>query len=138
MKRRHYALCGTRAKRMQFLRAKRKEEFEMVAVKNPEIRKAVDTLYQLSSDEQIQAEHERRLKAWRDRASQIEGSFLDGKQEGRRDTARKMKAINLPIDQIISVDISEASIFKIAILEFCGKLLVSVSTALIIAPSSPC
>jgi len=94
---------------MQFLRAKRKEEFEMVAVKNPEIRKAVDTLYQLSSDEQIQAEHERRLKAWRDRASQIEGSFLDGKQEGRQEgkrdntieIVRKMKAINLPIDQII-------------------------------------
>jgi len=73
----------------------------MVAVKNPEIRKAVDTLYQLSSDEQIQAEHERRLKAWRDRASQIEGSFLDGKQEGRKDTVRKMKAINLSVDQIV-------------------------------------
>jgi len=106
---------------LQFLRAKRKEEFEMVAVKNPEIRKAVDTLYQLSSDEQIQAEHERRLKAWRDRASQIEGSFLDGKQEGKREgkregiqegkkegkrdtaieIARKMKTDNVSMNQII-------------------------------------
>jgi len=85
----------------------------MVAVKNPEIRKAVDTLYQLSSDEQIQAEHERRLKAWRDRASQIEGSFLDGKQEGRQEgiqqgrrdnaieIARSMKADNVSTNQII-------------------------------------
>ena len=73
----------------------------MVAVKNPEIRKAVDTLYQLSSDEQIQAEHERRLKAWRDRASQIEGSFLDGKQEGKSDIALRMKVDNMPMDQII-------------------------------------
>ncbi|GBU26921.1 hypothetical protein R84B8_00437 [Treponema sp. R8-4-B8] len=90
---------------MQFLRAKRKEEFEMVAVKNPEIRKAVDTLYQLSSDEQVQAEHERRLKAWRDRASQLEGSYLDGIQEGikrsKKDDILRMKADNLPIEQII-------------------------------------
>ncbi|GBU29547.1 hypothetical protein R84B8_03119 [Treponema sp. R8-4-B8] len=86
---------------MQFLRAKRKEEFEMVAVKNPEIRKAVDTLYQLSSDEQVQAEHERRLKAWRDRASQLEGSYLDGKKDKAIETARKMKAINLSVDQIV-------------------------------------
>jgi predicted transposase/invertase (TIGR01784 family) len=101
---------------MQFLRAKRKEEFEMVAVKNPEIRKAVDTLYQLSSDEQVQAEHERRLKAWRDRASEREGYFLDGVQQGiqqgieqgieqgRTDTvldiARKMKAAGRPSGEI--------------------------------------
>ncbi|WP_461255377.1 Rpn family recombination-promoting nuclease/putative transposase [Treponema sp. R80B11-R83G3] len=106
---------------MQFLRAKQKEEFEMVAVKNPEIRKAVDTLYQLSSDEQVQAEHERRLKAWRDRASQLEGSYLDGKRDGKKEgiqegkkegiqegkmdkaieAARKMKAGNVPVDQIV-------------------------------------
>ncbi|WP_461256940.1 hypothetical protein [Treponema sp. R80B11-R83G3] len=77
----------------------------MVAVKNPEIRKAVDTLYQLSSDEQVQAEHERRLKAWRDRTSQLEGAFLEGKiegkEEGKKDTALKMKTDNLPMEQII-------------------------------------
>jgi len=85
---------------MQFLRARQKEEFEMVAVRNPEIRKAVDTLYQLSSDEQVQAEHERRMKAWRDRASQIEASFFDGKQENALETARKMKADNVSASQI--------------------------------------
>jgi hypothetical protein len=37
------------------------------------------------------------MKAWRDRASQIEGSFLDGKM----DTALRMKADNLPMNQII-------------------------------------
>jgi predicted transposase/invertase (TIGR01784 family) len=89
---------------MQFLKAKRKEEFEMVAVKNPEIRKAVETLYQLSSDEQVQAEHERRMKARRDYATNMNGAYLEGMQQGRRDTvletARSMKADNLPVSQI--------------------------------------
>ena len=54
----------------------------MVAVRNPEIRKAVDTLYELSSDEQVRLDYERRLKALRDRNSQIEGYYQDGIQEG--------------------------------------------------------
>jgi predicted transposase/invertase (TIGR01784 family) len=90
---------------MQFLKAKRKEEFEMVAVKNPEIRRAVETLYQLSADGQVQAEHERRMKAMRDYASEMNGAYLEGKQDGRMDTAleaaRKMKANNVPVEQII-------------------------------------
>jgi predicted transposase/invertase (TIGR01784 family) len=102
---------------LQFLRARRKEEFEMAAIKNPEIRKAVDTLYRLSSDEEVQAEYERRLKAWRDRVSQNEGFFLDGIQQGMQqgrqqgvqqgrqeslfETARKMKADSLSTDQIV-------------------------------------
>jgi predicted transposase/invertase (TIGR01784 family) len=66
---------------MQFLRSKRKEEFEMVAVKNPEIRKAVDTLYELSADERTRAEYEMHMRAVRDR------SWLrnDGRQEGRQE-----------------------------------------------------
>ena len=67
---------------LQFLRSKGKEEFEMVAAKNPEIRKAVDTLYELSADEEVRAEYERRQKAWRDRQSQNEGYYQDGIQKG--------------------------------------------------------
>ena len=43
---------------VRFLRSKRKEEFEMAAAKNPEIRKAVNTLYELSADERTRAEYE--------------------------------------------------------------------------------
>jgi len=50
----------------------------MVAEKNTEIRKAVDTLYELSADEKVRTEYEMRQKAWRDRASAID----DAKQEG--------------------------------------------------------
>jgi predicted transposase/invertase (TIGR01784 family) len=63
---------------MQFLRAKRKEDFEMIAAKNPEIRKAVNTLYELSADEKVRAEYETRQKAWRDRMSQNEGYYREG------------------------------------------------------------
>ncbi|GHV48340.1 hypothetical protein AGMMS49546_38820 [Spirochaetia bacterium] len=62
---------------LQFLRAKRKEDFEMVAEKKPEIRKAVDTLYELSADQNIRAEYERHQKAWRDRMNQFEGGWED-------------------------------------------------------------
>ena len=70
---------------LQFLRSKRREEFEMVAERNEEIRKAVDTLYELSADEQVRLEYERRQKAWRDRLSQNEGYYNDGIRIGREE-----------------------------------------------------
>ena len=89
---------------LQFLRAKQKEEFEMIAERNPEIRKAVDTLYELSADEKVRAEYEMRLKAWRDRLSQNEGYYQEGlvkgKQESRLEVARRMKAMGLSTEQI--------------------------------------
>jgi len=72
---------------MQFLRAKRKEEFEMVAVQNPEIRKAVNTLYELSADEKVRAEYEMRQKAWRDRLWQINNARQDGMEKKQIETA---------------------------------------------------
>jgi predicted transposase/invertase (TIGR01784 family) len=93
---------------MQFLRAKRKEEFEMAAGQNPEIRKAVDTLYEISADGNVRAEYEMRQKAWRDRMSQIDGYYQDGLQEGmqkgrqeeRQEIARNLKAMGFSEDQI--------------------------------------
>ena len=64
---------------MQFLRSKSKEDFEMIAEKNPE---AVDTLYELNADEKIRAEYEQRLKAWRDRQSAIDGALDRGIEIG--------------------------------------------------------
>jgi len=66
---------------MQFLRAKRKEEFEMAAAQNPEIRKAVNTLYELSADEKIRAEYEMRQKARRDRMWEIDNARQDGAEK---------------------------------------------------------
>jgi predicted transposase/invertase (TIGR01784 family) len=101
---------------LQFLRAKQKEEFEMIAERNPEIRKAVDTLYELSTDEEVRAEYEMRQKALRDKLTQIDDSYqeglvkgkLEGREEGREEgerkgkleVAQKMKFMGLSTDQI--------------------------------------
>ena len=82
---------------MQFLKAKRKEEFEMIAAENPEIRKAVNTLYELSSDEKVRAEYEARKKAWRDRMSEIDGAKLDTRCE----IARNLKSLGISVGQIV-------------------------------------
>jgi len=79
----------------------------MIAEKNTEIRKAVDTLYELSGNEEVRAEYERRQKAWRDWHSQNEGYYQDGLQKGREEAileiARKMKEMGLTEEQIITV-----------------------------------
>ena len=67
---------------LQFMLSKEKEEFEMAAESNPEIRRAVDTLYELSADTDVRAEYERRQKAWRDYASEFDGAFDDGIEKG--------------------------------------------------------
>ena len=86
---------------LQFLRSKNKEDFEMVAEKNPEIRKAVDTLYELSSDEQVRQEYERRQKAWRDRISQNDGYYQEGIQQGRAEGYQYILGL---FDQGLSTD----------------------------------
>jgi predicted transposase/invertase (TIGR01784 family) len=88
---------------MQFLRGKQREEFDMIAAKNPEIRKAVDTLYELSADEKVRAEYEMRQKAWRDRVSQIEGAYEDGEQKKAVEVAKKAKEKGATIDFIMDI-----------------------------------
>ncbi|MDR2096781.1 MAG: Rpn family recombination-promoting nuclease/putative transposase, partial [Treponema sp.] len=61
---------------LQFLKAKRKEEFEMAAERAPEIRQAVETLYELSANEEVRAQYEQRQKAWRDRISMLVRKLL--------------------------------------------------------------
>jgi len=76
----------------------------MAAERNPEIRKAVDTLYELSGNEQVRGEYEMRLKAWRDRLSQNEGYYQDGVlkglEKGREEVARNAIAKGLSIEVI--------------------------------------
>ncbi|MDR2487769.1 MAG: Rpn family recombination-promoting nuclease/putative transposase [Clostridiales Family XIII bacterium] len=74
---------------VRFLRAEKKEEFEMAAQASPEIKKAVAVIERLSGDEQLRAQVEARERAWRDRVDQIEGAreegFGQGKKEGREE-----------------------------------------------------
>ena len=104
---------------LQFLRAKQKGEFDMIAATNPEIREAVDILYEISADEKVRAEYAARQKAWMDRQSQFDGYFEKGKAEGiekgiekgieegiekgKIETARNALAEGLPIDTICKI-----------------------------------
>lgn len=65
-----------------FIAAKRKEEFEMLATKSPELEKAVGTVWRLSADEKIRMEYEYRERAIRDHVSRIEGAFEKGSEQG--------------------------------------------------------
>jgi predicted transposase/invertase (TIGR01784 family) len=84
----------------------------MIAEQNAEIRKAVDTLYEISADDEVRAQYEMRLKAWRDRMSQITGSYKDGMQKGlqegmqeglqkgRLEITQNLRAMGFSEDQI--------------------------------------
>ena len=65
----------------------------MAAAQNPEIRKAVNTLYELSADEKTRAEYEYRLKARRDAKWIVEETIElardDGLQKGRQEGLQK-------------------------------------------------
>jgi predicted transposase/invertase (TIGR01784 family) len=67
---------------MQFLRGKRKEEFEMVAERNREVRGAVDMLYRLSEDPEVRARMEYREKARKDHATLLHAAIQEGKALG--------------------------------------------------------
>jgi hypothetical protein len=62
--------------------------FELVAVKNPEIRKAVNTLYELSADERTRAEYEMHMRAVRDRAWLKDDGLQEGLERGRLEGAQ--------------------------------------------------
>ena len=64
---------------------KQREEFEMVAEKNPQIRKAVDTLYELSADEKTRAQYELHMRAVRDRAWLEDEGWKKGRQQGQQE-----------------------------------------------------
>ena len=83
-------------------------QFEMVRTKNPQISEAVDSLYELSADEEARALYEHRLKAWRDIRSWNEDHYEDGMQKGIKmgvemgveKTARNALAMGLSVEVV--------------------------------------
>ena len=91
----------------------------MAAEKNPEIRKAVDTLYKISTDKKARAVYELRMKSWRDQQSALhyattkgltEGlskgraeGIAEGRTEEKHEIAQKMKDRGLSAEDIMAV-----------------------------------
>jgi len=80
-----------------FIAAESKEELDMIAERNPEVKKAVVKLLELSADEQVRDLYERREKERRDIASLVGGA----RREERFDIARKMLVMNVQLDIIV-------------------------------------
>jgi len=100
---------------MKFLSSKTKEEFEMIAERNPEIRKAVDILYEMSQNDEVRAEYEAREKAWRDRASQIDAGMKQGMKQGREEGLKQ--GVERGIEQTARNALAEG-----ATIEFVSKI----------------
>ena len=91
----------------------------MIATANPEIRKAVDLLYEISADDKVRAEYNARQKAWMDRQSQFDGYYKEGKAEGKAEgkieIARNLKSLGVSTDIIIkSTGLSSEEIAKLS------------------------
>jgi predicted transposase/invertase (TIGR01784 family) len=78
----------------------RKEDFEMVAERNPEVRGAVETLYRISEDPEVRAQMEYREKARHDHASLLYAAVQETEARSRAEIARNLKKRGRPVDQI--------------------------------------
>ena len=101
---------------LKFLASDRKEEFMQVAEHDSGVHSACMVLKELSADEKTRLQAEMREKAWRDEVDRLEGAMEKGvrigKEQGigigreqgigigKKDVARNLLRMNLPLDQI--------------------------------------
>ena len=110
---------------LKFLAASKKEEFMQYAAQDAGVKEACDILKHLSADERMRLDAENRMKAWRDEMDRLDGAREEGigigrKQGidigreqgigigreqgidiGKKDVARNLLQMNIPLDQII-------------------------------------
>jgi predicted transposase/invertase (TIGR01784 family) len=89
---------------MRFLKCKSKEDFDMIAERNADIRGAVKMLYRISEDPEVRARMEYREKARHDHATLLSAAIHDGETRGeaksRMEIARNFKKMGIPAEQI--------------------------------------
>jgi predicted transposase/invertase (TIGR01784 family) len=92
---------------LKFLNAKSKEEFDMVATKNPQIKEAVARLEELSQDERTRMLYEsRQLYEWDialDKQAAVEDAAISAAKNAMINVAKSMLEINRPIDEILKI-----------------------------------
>ncbi|MDR1501797.1 MAG: Rpn family recombination-promoting nuclease/putative transposase [Prevotella sp.] len=86
---------------MKFIKSDDREVLDMIAERNPQMRKAVGVLKELSADERTRMIYEDREKARRDMASMMSGARKEGVTEATEVIARKLLKRNRPIEEII-------------------------------------
>jgi len=75
---------------------------DMLEQRNPQMRKAVGVLKELSSDERTRMLYEAREIARRDVVSMISGARTEGRIEGRVEVAQNLLNMKMPVEHIIN------------------------------------
>jgi predicted transposase/invertase (TIGR01784 family) len=86
---------------LEFLKARDKEEMDMLAERNPDIKKAVVKLVELSADERARMIHEARVKAALDAEAREHDAREEGEKRASRDIARRMLQRGRSFEEIV-------------------------------------
>ncbi|MDR2132470.1 MAG: Rpn family recombination-promoting nuclease/putative transposase, partial [Clostridiales Family XIII bacterium] len=107
---------------LRFIGAEEKEEMDMLAQTNPQIKKAVAVLMELSADERARMLYESREKARRDEALRLKSALRDGMEkgkaegltEGKTEVAKNLLRLAVPVETIeTATGLSRAEIEKL-------------------------
>jgi predicted transposase/invertase (TIGR01784 family) len=83
-----------------FLRGVESDQWEVLTVNEPMLKKAMTTLEFLSQDAETRMAYEARLKFLRDEASRVEGAKAEGRAEGKEEMARELLTLGVDISVI--------------------------------------
>ena len=91
-----------------FLKSEREEELQMLAEKNPQLKKAVGVLLELSEDERTRMIEDAREKARRDKVAEIawakrtgvEQGIKQGLEKGLERVAKNMLQKQMPVSEV--------------------------------------
>ena len=90
----------------KFIAAETEEELDMIANRNPQVKRAAVKLRELSADESARDMFERREKGRRDFNAFMDDAEKkgrnEGRNEGRAEVARNLLKMNMPMEQIIT------------------------------------
>jgi predicted transposase/invertase (TIGR01784 family) len=86
----------------RFIAAETEEEFEMAAQANPQVRRAVVKLRELSADEKARDMVERREKGERDFRMFVNDAKREGEQKKAVEVAQNLLKLNIPTEQIVT------------------------------------
>lgn len=96
----------------EFINAEKKEDFELIAEKDPYIQSAYNQLQLISQDSQKCLEYEARQKAILDHNQSLSEAEQRGREEGRiegREEGRKLEAVSIAL-KLIALGFDDASV----------------------------
>ncbi|MET3832289.1 putative transposase/invertase (TIGR01784 family) [Paenibacillus sp. DS2363] len=97
-----------------FLKGIDTSNWEVLAMNEPMLKKAMDTLEFLSEDASTRMAYDARMKALSDEKSMIEGARAEGAAEGKREMARELLTLGVDLSAIVKASgLSEDEIKKL-------------------------